>query len=63
MTIPKLSSLYMLSVNPIHVDNLCCVMNTCKDSFITEEYSALINAIVDELNTMEVDAADIDLPF
>lgn len=59
----KLSSWYMLSVNPIHVDNLCRVMNTCKDSFSTEEYSALINAIVDELNTMEVDAEDIDLPF
>lgn len=59
----KLSSWYMLSVNPIYVDNLCRVMNTCKDSFSTEEYSALINAIVDELNTMEVDAEDIDLPF
>lgn len=59
----KLSSWYSISVNPVNVANLCRVINTCKSSFTPEEYNSLINAIVDELNTMEIDEEDIDLPF
>lgn len=61
--IDKLSSWYSVSVNPVHVANLCRVINTCKESFSTEEYESLMKAIVAELNTMEDEDADVDLPF
>ena len=59
----KLSSWYSISINPVHVANLCRVINTCKESFSQEEYKSLISAIVTELNTMEVDEEETDLPF
>lgn len=59
----KLSSWYSISVNPVNVANLCRVINTCKESFTQEEYKSLIRAIADELNSMEVEEEDVELPF
>ncbi len=59
----KIESYYSRTVNPSSVSKLCLALNTCKASFAQREYDSLIQAITDELNTMEFDEDDVNLPF